>query len=137
MRLWAWLYTLIWLSAAQILLGFYAALGPVVDAHAAIGIAVVAVAQYDARQLRRSTAPRRLVRIARVSGIFAGIQLLLGIVLFLAFQQGVPIPGVEVLSFVHLLLALAILAQAASVATSYDMWEEREFVEGGDPSKSA
>jgi hypothetical protein len=28
---------------------------------------------------------------------------------------------------VHVICALAILAQASSVATAYDMWEDKEF----------
>jgi len=27
----------------------------------------------------------------------------------------------------HIVIALALLAQSASVATAYDMWEEKEF----------
>jgi hypothetical protein len=137
MKLWSWLYTLVWLTAVQILLGFYTASSaplPVVIAHVVVGVAVVGVAQYDARQIRKTAAPARLKRIARVSGVFAGIQFLLGVVLFLGLEEGVQVPGADVISFFHLLFALAIVAQAASVATAYDMWEEREFVEGVEPA---
>jgi hypothetical protein len=138
MKLWAWLYTLIWTTALQIILGFYAAESlqtPVLVAHAAIGVAVLVVAQYAARAIRKTEAPDRLKRVARVSGIFAGIQFVLGLVLFIGFEFSVTIPGSDVLSFFHLLFALAILAQAASVATAYDMWEEKEFAGGGGPQK--
>jgi len=30
-------------------------------------------------------------------------------------------------TFLHLVTALAIITQASSVATAYDMWEEHEF----------
>jgi hypothetical protein len=138
MKLWGWLYTLIWLTAVQILLGFYVGANaplPVVVAHVVVGLAVIGVAQYAARAIRKTAAPARLKRIARVSGIFAAIQFVLGLLLFLNLEERINIPGVEVISFFHLLFALAIVAQAASVATSYDMWEEREFSEGSEPTK--
>lgn len=139
MKLWGWLYTLVWLSAVQILLGFYAASPSpplaLLVAHVVVGIGVIAAAQVNARWIRKTAAPARLKRVARVSGIFAGIQFVLGILLLADVSGGVAIPGADVISFFHLLFALAILAQAASVATAYDMWEEREFAQASDLAK--
>jgi len=39
----------------------------------------------------------------------------------------VSIPLAQVVTFIHLMTALAIITQAASVATAYDMWEEHEY----------
>jgi len=39
----------------------------------------------------------------------------------------VSIPLVSVITFFHIVVALAIITQAASVATAYDMWEEHEY----------
>jgi hypothetical protein len=34
---------------------------------------------------------------------------------------------VWIITFLHLVIALAIITQASSVATAYDMWEEKEY----------
>jgi hypothetical protein len=38
---------------------------------------------------------------------------------------GLPFAGV--IETLHAIMALAIITQAASMATAYDMWEEHEF----------
>ena len=48
---------------------------------------------------------------------------LLGIPLYM-FTDGTVHWSINVL---HLVVALAIIAQASSAATAYDMWEEKEF----------
>lgn len=124
------LYALLWLSFAQTALGlppFSATY--VVDAHAAVGVAVLALAHTNFAKLRRSGAPARLKRIARATAILATVQVVLGIVLFLAIRLGVALDATATaaISFVHLVIALGILAEAASVATAHDMWEKREY----------
>ena len=37
------------------------------------------------------------------------------------------VPYGWVVNLFHLIFGLAIIAQAASTATAYDMWEEKEF----------
>jgi hypothetical protein len=39
----------------------------------------------------------------------------------------VTVPLVEVIIFIHIVIALAIITQASSVATAYDMWEDHEY----------
>jgi hypothetical protein len=34
----------------------------------------------------------------------------------------------EVISFLHVVTSIAIITQASSSATAYDMWEEKEFI---------
>ena len=62
--------------------------------------------------------------------VFAIIQTILGLALG-GLQPLVPdLPYVtSALHAIHIVCALAILAQASSVATAYDMWEEKEFLE--------
>jgi hypothetical protein len=35
---------------------------------------------------------------------------------------------VDSINFLHVAVALAIITQAASSATAFDMWEEKEFI---------
>jgi hypothetical protein len=37
------------------------------------------------------------------------------------------VPFGLVVNILHLIIALAIISQASSTATAYDMWEEKEF----------
>lgn len=122
------LYLLLWLALAQIALVLVPIGSPyIVDAHAAIGIAVVGLAHVNFAKLRRSAAPDRLKRIARATAILATAQLALGLALIAAFRFDVAVPGAEAVGFVHALIALGILAESASVATAHDMWEKKEL----------
>jgi hypothetical protein len=51
-----------------------------------------------------------------------------------AILYGLPNLLLLALKFFHVAIALAIITQASSSATSYDMWEEKEFNEGPAPS---
>jgi hypothetical protein len=62
-------------------------------------------------------------RISKVIPDMATFDGLLGIPLYL-FREGTIHWATNLL---HLILAVAIIAQASSVATAYDMWEEKEF----------
>lgn len=130
MTLRSFLYALLWLSFAQIALGLppLSTTTYIVDTHAGVGIAVLALAHMNFAKLRRSGAPVRLKRIARATAILATVQVVLGIVLFLV-RLGVDLDATATaaISFVHLVIALGILAEAASVATAHDIWEKREY----------
>ncbi len=78
-------------------------------------------------EIRKTKAPDRLKRISRVTLSFAAVQLVLGIFLFLSLVAGVEVPLTRLIDIVHVVIALAIITQASSVATAYDMWEEKEF----------
>jgi hypothetical protein len=130
-RMRTFLYLLLWLAAAQIAL-VMAPVGSsyVVDAHAAVGIAVVGLAHLNFARLRRAAVPDRLKRIARATAILATAQLALGLTIFAQVRYNLSVPGLEVIGFVHAIIALGILAEAASVATGHDMWEKRELAAG-------
>ena len=141
MRLWVSLYGFFWLAVAQILLGVVLAVG-VSSAgvlpylHAGIGGAVVIWSFANFRAVRATRAPGRTKRtIAATFGISV-LMVGLGSLLWLGVEVGVSALAGSVsdaIAFVHLLLALAIVTQAASTATGFDMWQEHEFEQETEP----
>jgi hypothetical protein len=106
-----------------------------VDLHIALGFAIIGLAHYHQARIKRMAIPARIRRIVRVTANLASAQFFLGIYAFLAFELGWALPTPEVLLFLHLVVALAILSQTSSAATAYDMWEEREFEPAAPPTK--
>lgn len=98
-----------------------------VDAHVALGLAILVLAHYDSALIKKTAAPNRLKRIVKSTAVLATFQIILGIILYANLRLSVSIPLVSVISFFHIVVALAIITQAASVATAYDMWEEHEY----------
>lgn len=128
MSVWKQLYAMVWLAFLQIIIitlprfTIY-----LVDAHVALGLAILALAHYDNALIKKTAAPNRLKRIVKSTAVLATSQIILGIILYANLRLGVSIPLVSVISFFHIVVALAIITQAASVATAYDMWEEHEY----------
>jgi len=128
MSVWKQFYAMVWLAFLQIIIitlprfTIY-----LVDAHVALGLAILALAHYDNALIKKTTAPNRLKRIVKSTAVLATFQIILGVILYANLRLGVSIPLVSVISFFHLVVALAIITQAASVATAYDMWEEHEY----------
>lgn len=128
MTVWKQLYGMVWLAFLQIVLitiprfTIY-----LVDAHVALGLVILALAHFNNARIKKTYAPGRLKRICKSTAILATFQIILGIVLYANLRLGFSIPLVSVISFIHLVTSLAIITQAASVATAYDMWEEREY----------
>ena len=128
MKVWKQLYLLVWLAFLQIIIILLPVLGgSLVDLHALLGFIILGLAHYDYAILKRSEAPNRLKRIAKSTAVLATIQVILGLVLYANVRMNVSIPLVQAIVFIHLIIALAIITQAASVATAYDMWEEHEY----------
>jgi hypothetical protein len=129
MSLWKTLYGMVWLTFLQIIVILVPRFTSyLVEAHVILGILILALAHYDNAQIKKTQAPNRLKRIAKSTAILATIQPVLGIVLWINLRLGVSVPLIDVVSFLHLVTALAIITQASSVATAYDMWEEHEYV---------
>lgn len=128
MSVWKQLYAMVWLAFLQIIIitlprfTIY-----LVDAHVALGLAILALAHYDNALIKKTAAPNRLKRIVKSTAVLATFQIILGIILYAKLRLSVSIPLVSVISFFHIVVALAIITQAASVATAYDMWEEHEY----------
>jgi hypothetical protein len=128
MSVWKQLYAMVWLAFLQIIIitlprfTIY-----LVDAHVALGLAILVLAHYDNALIKKTAAPNRLKRIVKSTAVLATFQIILGIILYANLRLSVSIPLVSVISFFHIVVALAIITQAASVATAYDMWEEHEY----------
>jgi len=123
LKLWARLYLLIWFAFAQFLVTAFSEMLGVRYLHFIIGLAVLILAIMNYRSLKGTSAPDRLKRISRTIPGMAGFDGLLGIPL-LVFTEGTVHWTINLL---HLVVSLAIITQASSVATAYDMWEEKEF----------
>jgi hypothetical protein len=136
MQLWNRLYNTVWLAFFSCVLiprwmGPYAG----IPIHLLLGLAMLFLTQGNERKLASLAVPLRLRRISRVTAGFAVFQAACGIAVAASKGLG-PKAAWTVPLFVgmHVVCALAILSQASSVATAYDMWEEKEF-EMRDSSK--
>ena len=123
LSLWARLYLLIWLAFAQFFVTAFSEAFGALYLHFAVGLAVLALAIMNYRSLMNTSAPDRVKRISRVIPGMAAFDGLLGIPLYV-FTDGTVHWAINIL---HLAVAVAIIAQASSTATAYDMWEEKEF----------
>lgn len=141
MKLWASLYGFFWLAVLQIVLGVDLAVGPgspsfVPYLHAGIGAVVVLWAFGNFRAVRATHAPGRTKRTVAATFGIAVLMVLLGFLLWFGVGSGASLFGATVnegIALIHLVGALAIVTQAASTATSFDMWEEREFEQETEP----
>ena len=123
LKLWAGLYLLIWLAFLQFFVIFFSDLFGVDYLHFLVGFVVLVLAIVNYRGLMKTSAPDRVKRISKVIPGMVGFDGLLGIALVL-IEDGTVHWAVNIM---HLAVALAIIAQASSTATAYDMWEEHEF----------
>jgi hypothetical protein len=136
MQLWNGLYNTVWLAFFSCVLiprwmGRYA--GPPV--HVLLGLALLILIRTNARRLAALPVPHRLARIIKVTAGLALFQIIGGLALGAVSHLAPTLPIVaSVLRGAHVICALAILAQASSVATGYDMWEEKEFGPALPPS---
>jgi hypothetical protein len=140
MRLWAALYLSIWVVFLEFLLAMIPFGQPyLIYLHAVLGLLIVAIAYSSFSQLRRTTVPGRLKRIASATFTLTLVMAVLGSLLFFNVGSGWAILyGItvwNVLLFFHVVNAFAILTQMAAVAIAYDMWEEKEFLEETRPGE--
>ena len=131
MRLWQRLYGTVWLAFfACVLLSRW--MGSIVGlpVHVLLGLALLILTWTNARSLAARSVPVRVKRISKVAASFAVFQLVsgLGLGAVAHFVPNLHMAGM-LLRGAHVVFALAILAQSSSVATAYDMWEEKEFAE--------
>jgi hypothetical protein len=130
LTIWRQLYAMVWLAFLQIIIAVANIPSPnmfLVYGHAVLGLVILGVTHYNNMQIKKTEAPNRLKRIVRSTAILATIQVLLGIPIFANTVLLLSIPIIWIVYLVHLVIALAIVTQASSVATAYDMWEEKEF----------
>ena len=128
MLLWQRLYNVIWLAFFDCLLvrrwfGSWV----VLVLHVLIGVALLVLTQVNARELAAKACPDRLKRISAITAKLAIVQAVLGVGLGALGHFDVHWLIPRLAGAFHLVVALAILAQASSTATGHDMWEEREW----------
>jgi len=129
MPLWNRLYNTIWLALFScVMVPRWMGTSWGVAVHALLGLGLAALTVANARTLKALPVPPRLQRISKVTAGIALAQAVLGMALGAVnhLAPGVPVVGTVILC-AHVVFALAILSQSSSVATGYDMWEEKEF----------
>ena len=129
MKLWKKLYNTVWLAFFScVLIPEWMSVKIGYPVHIVIGILLLYMTATNTSRLKAQPVPKRLVRISRVTMGFAIFQLVSGMALGGILHLAPEIRYIpSILQGVHIVCALAILAQASSVATAYDMWEEKEF----------
>jgi hypothetical protein len=138
MALWQRLYGMVWLLVFDfvVLLLYNRSPDPAVWIHIALGLGAIGLASSNLKGLEAAGAPGRLVRIARTTFRFAVAQAVLGSLMFLDIRFELGLFPAGVVGSLHIVFALAMITQASSVATAYDMWEEHEY-DAPAPSVSA
>jgi len=129
MAVWKALYALVWITFLDIvIIGVPWLTDFVFWAHTLLGLLILIFAFYNKSRLNKTQAPARLKRISKATAGLAVFQAVLGLILAVETQLRFGETFVQAIVLLHLITALAILTQASSVATAYDMWEERELV---------
>ena len=127
LALWSKLYGLIWLAFAQFVLAALTEVAAfIVYVHFLVGLGVLILAWTNYTTIKRTQAPNRIIRISKTTAILAVLQILIGILNY-ALMMGLGTSLGTAVNILHLIVALAIISQASSTATAYDMWEEKEF----------
>lgn len=134
MALWNNLYSMIWLLVFDfaVLLIFRRPPDYAVWLHILLGLGAIGLGYSNWKGLEQAQAPARLGRIARTTFLFAVAQAVFGLLMFADIRLELNIFDSGVVGGLHIIGSLAMITQASSVATAYDMWEEKEF-EGETP----
>ena len=141
MKLWASLYAVTWIIFVEFLLGTWPnPPGVVPYLHLVLGLGVVALTYNSFRLLRETRVPGRLKRIARATFGLSVFMVFLGFLIWFDVGARWTLPGVgytvaQFFLFLHIVNAIAILAQAAALGLAYDMWEDREYDSATDPGE--
>ena len=129
METWKAMYLIIWVAFFQILFIFFSPLGDMVNlaVHVVIAVAILGLAFVVYRGVGRTSCPARIKRITKTTWYLAIFQGVLGVALEVGIALSWGSIYVGLVSLLHVANALAIITQASSSATAYDMWEEKEF----------
>ena len=135
MKTWAAMYGLTWLVFLEIIVVLFPQFGYTVNIaiHASLGVAIPALAFLIYRGLRSTPCPERIKLISRTALTMAIVDGLLGLALLRWSPLSLGSSLTSVITFLHVGIALAVITQASSSATAFDMWEEKEFVTAGAP----
>ncbi len=139
MKLWVSLYSMIWIVFIEFLLVMiFRGSSVLIYLHTLLGVAIVGLAFYNFSGIRSTRIAGRVKRTAQACRNLSIVGAVLGVPLLLDVGRGLVIPLINVsiyrlILFVHLIIAFAIITQAAAIAIAHDMWENREFVEETEP----
>jgi hypothetical protein len=141
MKLWAAVYLAIWLVFFEFLFGLWPdppAVVPYLHLVLGLGIALVAFSCFD--RLRTTRVPGRVKRVAKASWNLSLVTAVFGFLLWFNVGSSWVIPWANLsiyrgILLLHVVLALAIIAQLAAVAIAYDMWEDHEFSKETEPGE--
>ena len=131
MQLWKRLYGTVWLAFFScVIIPRWTGARVGMSVHISFGLALLALTLSNSRSLSSLPVPARLKRISKATVGFAVFQIVCGLAFgaVMHFFPNLPAAAPS-LRIAHVVSALAILAQASSLATAYDMWEEKEFQE--------
>lgn len=129
MKTWTMMYLLIWVAFVQILLIMFPVLGsfPTYDLHLVVGVAVISLAYTVYSRVSKTDCPARIKRITKTTAYLGVFQAILGLILYLVLRFAMGVPFTDLINFIHVAVAIAMITQASSSATAFDMWEEKEF----------
>jgi hypothetical protein len=117
---------MVWLSFAEIVFVVVVDIGNyiphLVPIHIIVGVALILLAAYNSVEIEKTQAPKRIGRISKAAMMMAIGAAVTGVMR--AFIDGY----VCFISFIHVTFIIAMITQASSAATAYDMWEEKEFL---------
>lgn len=126
MKLWASLYAMVWLAFIEIVFVVVVDIGNyipyLVPIHIIVGFALILLAAFNSVEIEKTQAPKRIGRIAK-----AAMMMAIGAAVTGAMRAFID-DFVCFISFVHVTFIIAMITQASSAATAYDMWEEKEFL---------
>jgi len=130
MKTWAAMYSIIWLAFLEIMLVLFLPFNFTVNliVHSIIGIGILGLGYTVFRAVRLTSCPDRIKRITKTTWNLAIFQAVLGILLAVGTYLSWGGLFSTAIGFLHVGNALAIITQASSSATAFDMWEEKEFL---------
>ena len=126
---WKAMYAIIWVAFFQIVFVLFSPLGDTANlvVHVAVAVAILGLAFAVYRGVGRTSCPARIKRITKTTWYLAIFQGVLGLALAAGVMLSWGSTYFGAVGFVHVATALAIITEASSSATAYDMWEEKEF----------
>ena len=128
MKLFQRLYNMVWLSVATLMVfprwfGKWSAI-----VHVGVGLALLVLARANVKHLSALPVPERVLRIAKAVVATTTLVAVIGVIFGgLKHYPGIPEWAGAVAGGFHVFIGLAILSQSSSLATAYDMWEEKEI----------
>ena len=123
------MYLVIWIAFVQIMFTLFSPFGDAANlaVHVVIALAILGLAFTVYKGVGRTSCPDRIKRITKTTWYLAIFQGVLGVALAVGIMLSWGTVYTGAVSFLHVATALAIITQASSSATAYDMWEEKEF----------